>query len=383
MYTNGKEMPKRKLVDVLLVPYGRWEGHPTGEQEYGPEEGRAMIEYFNATAKANGKPIVIDYGHATLDYPEAPAAGWIWDLFEDLKADPPGVYGRVEWTPRAASSIKGDEYKYISPVIVTNDIDPVSGGTVPIELFNAALTNIPFMADKMVAVTASRRWESMRANQIDIKRYTIITNQGVQMDPQAILDKIMSAAGMKQGDDPNKLVDFIKKLIDFLKMAEGLEGAVPAVPQDGAEPDAMPMPEPASMQRAVANSKLFRDVCTLLECEPKDVLANVQALKNKTNSSEYVNRAEFEAVRKQLDERKADELIERYSTRIPPANRDFWRAKAVENAAETEEILKNIPETLPGEPKKAVDDAPPDGDRSFLSANARKAIDEFRAKKAA
>ena len=136
----GKEKPIGKLVDTLIVPYGEWKGHSTGEQIYGPEQGAEMLGYFNRTTKASGKSLVIDYGHASLDFPEAPAAGWIWDLYEDQKADPPGLYGKVEWTPRAAEAIKGNEYKYISPVICQGMPDPVSGEEIPMCLYNAALT---------------------------------------------------------------------------------------------------------------------------------------------------------------------------------------------------------------------------------------------------
>ena len=55
--------------------------------------------------------MAIDYEHAN-DLKEcagqpAPAAGWI----KDVEARPDGIWGRVEWTARAAAMIKAREYR--------------------------------------------------------------------------------------------------------------------------------------------------------------------------------------------------------------------------------------------------------------------------------
>lgn len=61
-------------------------------------------------------PVVVDYEHASeLLAPkghEAPASGWI-TAFE---ARDGAVWGRVEWTPRAANMIAAREYRFVSPV---------------------------------------------------------------------------------------------------------------------------------------------------------------------------------------------------------------------------------------------------------------------------
>jgi phage I-like protein len=91
----------------------------------------------------------IDYDHATdFGAPEgrpAPAAGWI----RELEVRGGGVWGRVEWTARAASSIVAREYRYVSPVF---QFDPKDGSVT--RLLRAGLTNNPNL--HLTAIAASR-----------------------------------------------------------------------------------------------------------------------------------------------------------------------------------------------------------------------------------
>ena len=90
----------------------------------------------------------IDYDHATdFGAPEgrpAPAAGWI----RELEVRGGAVWGRVEWTTRAASSIVAREYRYVSPVF---QFDPKDG--VVTRLLRAGLTNNPNL--HLTAIAAS------------------------------------------------------------------------------------------------------------------------------------------------------------------------------------------------------------------------------------
>lgn len=347
------EGPQGKLVTTLILPYGEWAGHPEGAEKYGPEEGRAMLAYWAATAKKNGKPIVIDYEHQTLDGEEAPAAGWIWDLFEDLTADPPGIYARNEWTPRAAAMIQGNEYRYISPVIAQNYIDPVSGETVPWCLFNAALTNIPFMADKMKAVQAR-----MQVNSITATNYTITYNTGTIMDLKAIIQKVMKLLGLADDDDPNKVVEIIQKFLEIMKIAEAAEDIAPVLEDHG---DGAPPPPdktaPEGMQAAMRMARIahatknasrtLTKVLTLLNCKSADVLAVIGELKNGLDPTRFVPHSEFEAIRNRLAQKDAEELIAANAQKIQPADRAFWINEAKENLEKTKAILAKMPNVLP------------------------------------
>lgn len=89
--------------------------------------------------------IPIDYEHQTLKDMQAPAAGWIKDIV--LKSD--GIYGAVEWTERAAEYLKNREYRYLSPVILTQGEE-----RRVVALHSAALTNTPAI-DAMTPIACS------------------------------------------------------------------------------------------------------------------------------------------------------------------------------------------------------------------------------------
>lgn len=89
--------------------------------------------------------IPIDYEHQTLKDMQAPAAGWIKDIV--LKSD--GIYGAVEWTERAVEYLKNREYRYLSPVILTQGKD-----RRVVALHSAALTNTPAI-DAMTPIACS------------------------------------------------------------------------------------------------------------------------------------------------------------------------------------------------------------------------------------
>ena len=89
--------------------------------------------------------IPIDYEHQTLKDMQAPAAGWIKDIV--LKSD--GIYGAVDWTEKATEYLKNREYRYLSPVVLTQGKE-----RRVVALHSAALTNTPAI-DAMTPVTCS------------------------------------------------------------------------------------------------------------------------------------------------------------------------------------------------------------------------------------
>jgi len=353
---NAKEQPTRETVRVLLVPYGHWKGHHAGEQTYGPAKCAAMVAYFDATAGANGKAVVIDYGHQSLEDHEAPAAGWIWSVELDEQADPPGIYGSVEWTPRAADAIKGNEYRYISPVIVEGMPDPVSGLPVPIQLFNAALTNIPFMADKMNAVSASMeaKGHKLYLNSITLPQYTVITNQGGVMDPAKLLADLMAAAQMPPDGDPNELkplIDAAIKLKDIAgKMGEAMEAP------EGGELPTDPAAIAAAMPAVAANAAHLMNTAKLLSCKPGEVMAKVAALSNTAAAAPDAAKlnARIAELEKAASEAKADAHIAANEGRIQPVHRQMYRDLLVKDFENTAKIIATLPELPSNAAKPAV-----------------------------
>lgn len=95
---------------VELVPAGAVVGRDG--RSWVNDQAGAVIEAY----AANGALLPIDWEHATEHRAPkgepAPAAGWI----AELSARAGAIWGRVEWTERAAQQIEKKEYRYLSPV---------------------------------------------------------------------------------------------------------------------------------------------------------------------------------------------------------------------------------------------------------------------------
>lgn len=120
---------------IELLPAGVFHGRD-GRGPFRLDDPDAVIESTRALQMSAGLPI--DYDHATdFGAPEgrpAPAAGWI----RELAVRGGALWGRVEWTARAADSIVAREYRYVSPVF---QFDPKTGCVT--RLLRAGLTNNP------------------------------------------------------------------------------------------------------------------------------------------------------------------------------------------------------------------------------------------------
>ena len=131
---------------IELLPAGVFYGRD-GRGPFRLDDPTAVIASTSALQMNAGIPI--DYDHATdFGAPEgrpAPAAGWI----RELEVRGGAVWGRVEWTARAQSSIVAREYRYVSPVF---QFDPKDG--VVTRLLRAGLTNNPNL--HLTAIAASR-----------------------------------------------------------------------------------------------------------------------------------------------------------------------------------------------------------------------------------
>ena len=144
------QAPGEKLAGapewIELLPAGVFYGRD-GRGPFRLDDPAAVIASTIALQMNAGLPI--DYDHATdFGAPEgrpAPAAGWI----RELEVRGGAVWGRVEWTARAANSIVAREYRYVSPVF---QFDPKDGSVT--RLLRAGLTNNPNL--HLTAIAASR-----------------------------------------------------------------------------------------------------------------------------------------------------------------------------------------------------------------------------------
>lgn len=95
---------------VELIPAGAF----SGRDGRGPYE--LNIGAVLAAFERGGIDLPIDYDHQSLEADAkagpVPAAGWI----KAIEARDGALWGRVQWTPRAAELIAQKEYRYLSPV---------------------------------------------------------------------------------------------------------------------------------------------------------------------------------------------------------------------------------------------------------------------------
>lgn len=81
---------------------------------------QSIIKASFANAKATHWALPVDYEHSIdIAAPKgqpAPAAGWI----SEMQARDDGIWGLVEWTPKAFNQIKDREYRFLSPVLGSN-----------------------------------------------------------------------------------------------------------------------------------------------------------------------------------------------------------------------------------------------------------------------
>lgn len=123
--TNLTEAPE--YIRVLPLGYISSE---KGDFLVDSESFRMMKEHMEHRAV----DIVIDYEHQTLKDIQAPAGGWIKELF--LKSD--GIFAKVEWTKRAKDYLQNREYRYLSPVVMVREKDHKAS-----QIHSVALTNTP------------------------------------------------------------------------------------------------------------------------------------------------------------------------------------------------------------------------------------------------
>ena len=95
--------------EIKILPLGRvhsQKGDFTVDDE--------SVELIRKQFKDRKLDLVIDYEHQTLADVQAPAGGWIKDIYKGDDA----LIAKVEWTPKATEYLKNKEYRYLSPVVM-------------------------------------------------------------------------------------------------------------------------------------------------------------------------------------------------------------------------------------------------------------------------
>lgn len=121
--------------EIQIVPIGEFEDSEGVKFKITPDEIANIVK----TKGGQTNDIVLDYEHQTLDGVQAPAAGWIKTLVDKGTE---GLWAIVEWTNRAKEYLQNKEYRYLSPVLLSVEVDE-NGYYRPNELHSVALTNTP------------------------------------------------------------------------------------------------------------------------------------------------------------------------------------------------------------------------------------------------
>ncbi|TBW58548.1 hypothetical protein EZI54_03965 [Marinobacter halodurans] len=131
------ELPSGEVPDwVELLPAGELLTGRDG-RTWRNRDPQALVDQFDL----RGLDLVIDWEHASEHRApkgeDAPAAGWV----KQLEVRDGAVWGRVEWTEKAAAQLQRKEYRYLSPVFLfTRDERQI------VRLTSAGLTNQPNLA---------------------------------------------------------------------------------------------------------------------------------------------------------------------------------------------------------------------------------------------
>ena len=165
---------------VHLIPSGRFQGRD-GRGPYHLSDPEAVI----ASSRALQMDLPIDYDHA-LDFTPLgtpkPAAGWILSL----ESRPDGIWGRVNWTPKAATAIQEREYRYLSPIF---SYRRKTGEVISLE--RAGLTNAPNLVLKAIASRAIHQEGTMDL----LKKLIEMLGMAADSDEKAVMGKIKGMMG--------------------------------------------------------------------------------------------------------------------------------------------------------------------------------------------
>ena len=299
---KSKEMEVGGAPEVISVlPLGHVKS-AKGEFDVDGESFAAM----KAQIAQRGVDLVVDYEHQTLTGEQAPAAGWVKELF----LDDGQIKARVEWTDKAKAYLENREYRYLSPVITVRKADNKAMG-----LHSIALTNTPAI-EHMEAIVNSLNFEGGQNT----------------MDFMKELAKLL---GLGEDATEEQVKEALKACLEENKSLK--ESAAEAAKQQPPEDD-----------KVVAN----KEVCELLGLKAgaatADVAAAIMALKSGNIGG--VNLAEqVKSLEAKLADRDAEEAVEMAlkAGKITPAQREWAKGYALKNLEDFKGFVEKAPQVVP------------------------------------
>ncbi|MDO4307485.1 MAG: phage protease [Eubacteriales bacterium] len=255
-------------TEIKILPLGRVHSQ---KGDFNVDE--ESFELIRKQFKDRKLDLVIDYEHQTLSDVQAPAGGWIKELYKGEDA----IIAKVEWTAKAAEYLKNKEYRYLSPVVLVRKRDQKATA-----IHSVALTNTPAI-DGMFALV----------NSLDIED---ISEGGNIMD----LKELAKALGLPETatEEENK-----KAVEDAAKAAEKLKEMEEKKSEDKTGEGG----KPQEVAEVVANSTILSMLGLKEGAKTEDVAASIMALKTGTPDTQ----AELLALKQRMQERDADEEVQK------------------------------------------------------------------------
>lgn len=255
--------------------------------------------------KARRLDLVIDYEHQTLSDVQAPAAGWIKDLYPGEDA----LMARVEWTQKGREYIANKEYRYLSPVVLVKKADQHAA-----VFHSAALTNTP-------AITGM---------------FAIINSDALSIEeeeePRMELSALIELLGLEEGTAEEDVLKRIKELTQ--QAAEEGQGG-----QEGKE-------GPAKEGTQLVANKTVLDLLGLPEdARTEDVTARIMAFK----AGDSVLQRRVAELEKQAASQKAEELVglAMKDGKLSPAQKEWAVAYALSDPKGFAKFVEKAPVVVP------------------------------------
>lgn len=257
---------------------------------------KAGVESMKRTMKARGLDIVVDYEHQTLNDVQAPAGGWVKDIW--IEAD--AVVAKVEWTDKAKEYLVNKEYRYLSPVVLTRKTDKRA-----VVLHSIALTNTPAI-DNMYPII------NKGGDEIDLNEY----EGGNEME---LLKQIAKLLGLGEGATEEKVLEEVGKI---MKKDDGEEAKI------------------------VANKTILGLLGLEESAKTEDVTSSIMALKNPTG---YVSVEAFNELKERLDKKDGEGLVVRAmkAGKITATQKEWAEEYALKDPTGFEKFIDKAPAVVP------------------------------------
>lgn len=260
---------------------------------------------MKAEVRRKGVDLVVDYEHQTLKGVQAPAAGWVKDLF--LKDG--RICARVEWTPKAKEYLENREYRYLSPVVSVRKSDDLAVG-----LHSIALTNTPAIEGMDPIVNSETFSES---------------EGGKQMEE--LWKRLAQMLGLEEDADGEEILAAVEQAVEAGKTLKEQAAA-------GGE----------NAEKVVAN----KAVCELLDLKAgapvEDVMAKIQALKAGNIGGVNVL-AELKALKAEMAQKDADDAVVKAlkAGKISAAQKDWAKSYALSDPKGFAVFVEKAPQVVP------------------------------------